>query len=252
MSSKNKIWYSAHTSKEYEGEAPVFYDTHKFEWNKRLEENYATFYEELQRYLNTDQKLQAYFDQNLVSRNNSWKTIALMAWGVKFHKKMKQFPQTMKVLNTIPGLVSVSFNLLEPHSEIKPHFGDTNAIARCHFGLEIPGVLPEIGFRVKNEERSWEKGKLLAFCDGYVHTAWNYTDKPRFILLFDIILPEFESHKNSVCSTVLSSLFLQSTAGKMGVKKDPPKWVVIPLFISAKYAAWVSRPIYNFFGKLLK
>lgn len=157
----------------------------------------------------------------------------------------------MKVLNTIPGLVSVSFNLLDPHTEIKSHFGDTNAVARCHLGLDIPGSLPEIGFRVKNDEQPWKEGKLLMFCDGYIHSAWNNTDKPRFILLFDIILPEFEEHKNSICSSVLSSLFLQSTSGKLGIKKRPAKWIFFPLLSISKYAAWIVRPLYNFVSKIL-
>lgn len=135
----------------------------------------------------------------------------------------------MKVLNTIPGLVSVPFNLLDPHSEIKSHFGDTKAVTRCHLGLNIPRALPEIGFRVKNEERFGENEKLLMFCDGYLHSAWNNTDKPRFILLFEIILSEFEEYKNSICSSVLSSLFLQSTSGKLGIKKRPAKWILFPI-----------------------
>lgn len=251
MSSKVKIWYSAISQTEYVGNAPTFYDTSQFDWTKNIESNYQLIYEELQAYLKTDQKLQAYFDKTLVTKSNSWKTISLMAWGVKFHKEMKQFPQTMKILNSIPELVSVSFNLLDPNSEIKSHFGDTNAIARCHLGLDVPGTLPEIGFRVKNEKRSWEEGKLLMFCDGYIHSAFNNTDKPRFILLFDIVLPEFQMKKNSICASVLSSLFIQSTLSKLRIHKKPTKWILFPLLSISKYAAWAIKPMYNVVNKTL-
>lgn len=250
MSSKSKIWYSILDRKEYEGNAPAFYNTDMFPWNRELEANYHVIYEELKAYLNTGDSLQAYFNQSMVSRKDSWKTIALMAWGVRFSRKIRRFPETMRMLDRIPGLVSVSFNLLEPNSEIVPHFGDTNAIVRCHYGLDIPGGLPETGFRVKQEERAWEPGKTLIFCDGYTHTAWNNTDKPRFILLFDVVLPEFQSRKNRVCAAILSSLFLQSRAGRLGIRKEPPAWLLYLLFTSAKGAAYLSRPLYNATGKI--
>ena len=250
MGSKTKLWYSLLTREEYKGEAPVFYDPQAFPWNRLLEENYDMICGELKAYLNAGEGLQAYFNQSMVSNANSWKTIALMAWGVRFEQKIKKFSGTMRLLDQIPGLVSVSFNLLEPHAEIVPHFGDTNAIMRCHYGLDIPGALPELGFRVKEESRSWEEGKTLIFCDGYVHTAWNHTDKPRFILLFDVVLPEFMSRRKQVCAAILSSLFLQSKAIMLGIRREPPKWLLYLLFTGAKAAAYVSRPLYNFIGKL--
>lgn len=247
---KQKLWFSFFNRKEYVGDAPAFYDNDAFSWSKTLEENYDDIYNELTTYLNTEKDLKAYFNQLMVDKKDAWKTIPLMAWGVSFYKNKKKFPKTMEILNQIPGLVSISFNLLEPNSKIVPHYGDTNAIMRCHYGLEIPATLPQVGFQVKDEIRSWEKAKLLIFCDGYIHSAWNNSDMPRYILLFDVVLPEFSYKKNVVCATVLSSLFLQSRASKLRIKKEPHFLIVYPLFHLAKLGAFFSKPIYNLMGKI--
>jgi aspartyl/asparaginyl beta-hydroxylase (cupin superfamily) len=250
MINNEKLWFSAYSQAEYKGSAPVFYLPKDFSWSSKIEKNYLQVFQELEKYLQRQEKLVAYFNKSMVSKAYSWKTIPLMAWGVKFKKNYRHFPYTMQLLQEVPGLVSLSFNLLEPHSTILPHFGDTNAIVRCHLGLAVPGATPEIAFQVKDEVRSWEKGKLLMFCDGYTHTAWNNTEKPRYILLFDVVLPSFLNQKNKACSTVLASLFLQSTAQKLRITKTPPKWILFPLFFVLKCAACFSMPLYNLVGKI--
>jgi aspartyl/asparaginyl beta-hydroxylase (cupin superfamily) len=249
MSQDKNIWYSVYSQGDYTGDEPAFLEPEQFEWAVSIEKNYDLIYKELQAYLKTNQPLQAYFNTNMVSKQGGWKTISLMAWGVNYYRKIKQFPQTMKVVQEVPGLVSVSFNLLEPNSDIKSHYGDTNAIFRCHFGLSIPGRLPEIGFKVKNEERAWEKGQLLFFCDAHRHQAWNHTNEARFILLFDVIRPEFKTKKNRVCATVLGSLSLKKVAKKFNFKWKSKKYVFLLLLFAFRYSILMTKPMYNIFAK---
>ena len=172
-----KIFYSFVTRDGYQGNSPTYFDVQHFDWAKRVEDAYPVIRKELEDFLAGGKKLWPYFDKDIVTKKNGWKTIPFMAWGVKFRKNRKAAPEVSKLIDGIPGCVSASFNQLDGDTEIVPHFGDTNAIARCHLGVIIPGDLPELGFRVQNEERNWEEGKLLMFCDAHEHTAWNKTEK---------------------------------------------------------------------------
>jgi ornithine lipid ester-linked acyl 2-hydroxylase len=169
--------------------------------------------------------------------------------GVKFHSNLKKFPLTTKIINQIPGLVSASFNVLESNAEINPHFGDTNGIVRAHLGLLVPGTLPKLGFQVNLEQRTWEEGKLLLFCDGYPHRAWNYTKEKRIILLLDVIRPEFTHKKRTICGTVLASLFFQAIIQRLSFLKII---IAVPFFALiqlAKFSAILLTPLYNFISR---
>lgn len=248
MKQSNRLWFSLLHRYEYDGNAPTIYPENYFDWEHLLKGKRDIIYSELKAYL-ASQNLIAYFNYEMVSKPNSWKTIPLMSWGVKFYNHIKRFPETTKILQQIPGLVSISFNVLEAHSNIKPHYGDTNGMVRCHFGLDIPAGLPDVGFRVKQDKKDWKEGELLIFCDGYEHEAWNHSDKQRFILLFDVILPEYLPRKRQICGTVLSSIFFQSMMLKLKLK-EPSVGVVRFLTFFAKNAAIMLTPIYNGIGKI--
>ena len=165
---------------------------------------------------------------------------------MKYYSKCQNFKNTIELLENIPGLVSASFNLLEPHSNIAPHYGDTNAIIRCHLGLEIPGELPQIGFEVNGKQRSWRKGEVLMFCDAYYHKAWNNTEKKRVILLFDVIRPEFIHKKDWICSRILASFLLQSIAQKLPFLSKSPLIIQYAMYQLAAVLAYIFVPVRNY------
>lgn len=203
------LWFSIYDfSFNYKGEEPSYIDAKQFNWANDLQLNVDSIKEELTSYLQTHQ-LQGYFNSSMVSKKNSWRTIALKTWNIQLFKNQKQFPVTTALLNKYPQIISASFNLLESNSNILPHCGDTNAIYRCHLGLNIPEGLPNCGFKVRDELRAWENNQWLIFMDAYKHEGWNNTNNNRYILLIDVLRDEFKPKKAYVCSTVLTSLFLQ-------------------------------------------
>lgn len=207
-----KLWFSIfNIGSAYQGNEPAFLPSENFEWAKELAANTEQIKAELIAYLKKN-NLRSYFNTNMVSQHNAWKTIALKTWDIHLYKNQEQFPFTTALIKKYPEILSASFNLLEPDSNILPHCGDTNAIYRCHLGLEIPAAAPDCGFRVKDETRSWEQGKWLIFPDAYEHEAWNHTKKERYIFLIDVLREEFKVKKNTVISTVITSLFLQKRA----------------------------------------
>jgi aspartyl/asparaginyl beta-hydroxylase (cupin superfamily) len=183
----------------------------------------------------------------MVNTNAIWKTISLRWWTIEFYKNQKAFPKTMAIVAKYPEIISLSFNQLEAKGEILPHCGDTNAIFRCHLGLEIPASLPECGFRVKEESRSWEKGKWLIFTDANNHEAFNKSNERRIIMVMDVLRQEYQPKKNQIFSTVLTSLFLQKRIQRLQfIVKSPAfvrKMMGIPLSPFAFCAVWLVNKL---------
>ncbi len=211
----SKLWFSLYDRGTYKGDEPSFYDTKDIKFTKLIEDNYTIIKSELEAYLKHHQ-LQTYFNASMVESFGTWKTISLKWWGINFNENYKFFPETIRIINSIDGLVSASFNKLEPNGKIKPHCGDTNAIYRCHLGIEVPDKIPVCGFRVREEWRSWEEGKVFVFVDAVNHEAINLSDRNRFIFSFDVIRPEFKNKSKYICAVVMTSLFLQNRAESLG------------------------------------
>lgn len=250
MSKGNKIYYSFVSRDGYLGDAPSFYDNAEFNWVKEIEEKSSEVLSELNLLLSDGTRKRSYFDKKIVKRPGSWKTIPLFWWGAKFFKNTSKTPVTTSLLERIPGMVSASFNLLEPNAEILPHNGDTDAIVRCHLGLVIPSQLPDAGFEVNGESRSWESKKLLMFSDAHIHRAWNYSAEERVVLLLDIVLPSYIGKKRRVSSRVLASLFFQSISQKLKFLRKMPKEFQMLLYWCGAFFAWFLVPLRNAIGKL--
>lgn len=198
--------------------ADLKYDPHYFPldqepWVAQLERDYAVVVDELKSYLATHgNTLQPFGHSHRMSSSHCWRVLSLMLWKVRDPLAQQHFPRTLALLNRcIPAdrLVGITFSQLEPHSNIAPHYGDTNANYRCHLGLIIPRPLPEAGIEVGGEQRGWQEGKLVAFNDAHHHRAWNDAPAHRFILIIDVMRKEFVRDTNKVCCNVLASFVLQ-------------------------------------------
>jgi len=231
----NKPWYSIFDfSFDYKGNETPFTDPYQFKWASETEALYHEIKEELEKYL-SGHELAAYFSASMVAKKNTWKTVSLKTWGIEMYRVQRHFPKLSVLVARYPEIVSVSFSLLEPRSSIKAHCGDTNAVYRCHMGIDVPAGLPGCGIKVKGEEKAWENGKWFAFMDAYRHEAWNHTVKGRCVLIIDVMRNEFMSKQRSVCATVRTSLFLQKRFADLTNR---------PLF--AKLSARLLRPFIQF------
>lgn len=95
------------------------------------------------------------------------------------------------------------FSQLKAGAHIKPHTGFVNTRLTCHLPLIVP---PNCRFRVGNEVRSWEKGRLWAFDDTIEHEAVNQSDRTRVVLIFDIWRPELSEEERHLVATLLETL----------------------------------------------
>src|SRR5688572_7165831 len=65
-------------------------------------------------------------------KEEGWRTVNLMSFMLLYPDLIKKFPVTWEILRTIPDMVGVTLAVLKPHTRIKAHFGDSNAIVRTH------------------------------------------------------------------------------------------------------------------------
>lgn len=248
MSTDNKLWFSFFDRDGYKGNEPAFFDVNKISWTKLITENSDII---IQEFKNSGlDAFTPYFNQSAVNEKNIWKTIAFKAWTVNYYKTQKKFPKTMEVLNQVPGLMSASINKLEAGGHIVPHHGDSNGIYRCHMGLDIPAKLPDAGFKVSGESRSWGNGELLVFCDANMHEAWNKSKDDRYILLFDVVRPEYLNRKQKLVHTVTASLYLQGLAQKIPFLHKLPRIVQGGIHFSAMISSIVYIPVRNMVAKI--
>jgi aspartyl/asparaginyl beta-hydroxylase (cupin superfamily) len=93
------------------------------------------------------------------------------------------------------------FSLLRPGARIAAHTGMFNTRLVCHLPLIVP---PGCAFRVGNEVRQWEEGKILIFDDTIEHEAWNEGSQDRVVLIFDIWRPELSEQERREVAAFLS------------------------------------------------
>jgi aspartyl/asparaginyl beta-hydroxylase (cupin superfamily) len=206
----NKPWYSIFSGR-YMGQEAPFYNREDLPWTKVLEDNWEMIRDEVITLIEVQPaRLKPYFiNKSMSFPPRKWKTMGLYFWKFRMHNNCKRCPKTVRLMKQIPNLTSCSLSVLEPGSNINPHQGDTNAVIRCHLGLSVPASLPECGFQVGKEIRSWENGKALPFCDAQTHMAWNNSKERRLILIIDVMREEFANAQNTVCAHVLASAALQ-------------------------------------------
>lgn len=202
----------------------TFFDSKQFAWAEIIEAEWKVIRDELFIHLQQNEnKFGTYFSNELVNSPGKWRSFGFYFWGIKLtNKACLPFSKTLKILKGIPDVVSASVSIMEADSEIKPHFGDTDAIYRCHLPLLVPGCLPKIGFQVGYEQKNWEEGKLLIFNDAAYHKGWNYTDRKRVILIFDVIRPSLKDKKKWICSQALANITLQYLFNKISFTKKLP------------------------------
>lgn len=213
MPSTNPTPWFVDSGQPFAGTQPWFYDTGDFPWVCALQSQWTQVRDELLANLDGGSAIMSpYIDGSMASRLNRWKTLGLMFWTLRSDDNIRKFPRTWQILRDVPGLIAASLNVLEAETTIKPHIGNTDAIIRCHLGLVVPEPAPRCGFRVGGETRSWQEGRLLMFCDAHEHTAWNNSNRPRYILVLDVVRPEFQDRLHAVSARVLAGIRLDAAA----------------------------------------
>jgi len=211
----SNAWFGFGAATPYPGTDPRYYDAQELRWPLEVEAGWQAIREEFATVFGEGHTLETFFDEAMIDRHGAWKTHSLYVHGLRYHKNLEKFPRTDAVLAKIPGLVSASFSWLDPPSDILPHHGDSNTIVRGHLGIVVPEPLPACGLEVDGEQRGWETGRMLLFCDAYTHRAWNHGKSPRLVMIIDVMQEEHAKALRQVCSFVLGSLLIFRIEAKL-------------------------------------
>jgi aspartyl/asparaginyl beta-hydroxylase (cupin superfamily) len=232
----------------YAGTHDYFYSMEDYPSVKVLESNWQIIKKELQDFLTEQEEIKV---KNLnppyLSSPDAWKILYFYNFGWKNYENCERFPKTNALLKSIPNMSFGGFTVLKPKSKVLPHYGETNAIIRCHLGLTIPARYPICGMKVGPEEHGWEEGKVLMFSDAHLHTAWNDSDKVRYVLVFDIIRNEYADQKQMVCANVLGALSLKFFYSKWPTLKELPRPIIETFHFFFKSFWYIYLPLQNRF-----
>jgi aspartyl/asparaginyl beta-hydroxylase (cupin superfamily) len=140
--------------------------------------------------------------------NRDWSVLPLCEQGWLEPDIVRHCPRTWDTLLRHAPMPRVSgwgptavFSLLKAGAHIGAHTGMYNTRLICHLPLIVP---PGCRFRVGNEVREWEEGKLLIFDDTIEHEAWNDGPEDRVVLIFDIWRPELTGQERNELTLLFS------------------------------------------------
>jgi aspartate beta-hydroxylase len=198
-----------------------FHDRDALPWLDDVEAATADIREELMQVLQDPQALQPYVKSDpkrprnpddRMADNPEWSAFYLWKDGQPVAENVARCPRTMAALSGVPfprvnnRSPSILFSVLRPGAHIPAHNGFVNTRLICHLPLIVP---PGCRFRVGNEVREWREGKAWAFDDTIEHEAWNPTDKPRAVLLFEFWRPELSQEERGLVTAMLEALDAQ-------------------------------------------
>lgn len=117
-----------------------------------------------------------------------WKRFYLKWYGDPLPSAHALCPNTVALLETIPGVKAAMFALLPPDSKLNPHRDPFAGSLRYHLGLITPNA-DTCRIVVDGREYSWRDGEDVVFDETYVHWAENRSDRTRVILFCDVERP---------------------------------------------------------------
>jgi hypothetical protein len=180
-----------------------FFDRSLFPWLTKLEAASQEIRTELLRVLVADREgLQPYIDFpdglpidqfKELNRSRKWSAYFLWNQSTPVADHIARCPRTSRILEEVVPRCRVGgraptafFSILDPNTRIPAHTGVTNTRCTVHLPLIVP---PNCGFRVGATTREWVADQAWVFDDTIEHEAWNLSDTPRAILIFDIWNP---------------------------------------------------------------
>jgi beta-hydroxylase len=172
---------------------PWVYRNSVFPWAEEIEREWPLIRAELDKVLERKNDLPGFHeiasDVVTISQDRGWKTFLLCGYGFKSERNIGQCPETWRICQKIPGLITAMFSILEPGKHLPAHRGPYNGVLRLHVGLIIPEPQDQTAIRVGQQICHWQEGKALIFDDAFEHEAWNRTPHTRVVLFVDFVKP---------------------------------------------------------------
>lgn len=169
-------------------ETREIHDRERFPWVAALEGAFPVIQEEFSRLMADGDGFSTVYRSQ--TSTGEWAASYLWAFGKQVEETCRRCPETARLLGSIPGVAEFGttlYSALAPHTHIAPHFGYSNAKLRCQLPLRVPG---RCRLKVGEHEIEQVEGRCIVFDDSFLHSAWNDSEEPRFVLVFDFFHPD--------------------------------------------------------------
>lgn len=165
-----------------------------FPWIPYLESNWSTIRGEAETLLRDRMSVPSVReispDHAKIAVDDKWRSFFLWGYGVKIDANCARCPQTAKILENIPDLLTAFYSVMLAGAHVPRHTGPTKAILTAHLGLIVPLRRERCHMAVgEKNDVVWEDGKVVVFDDMFPHEVWNDTDEDRIILLLHVKRP---------------------------------------------------------------
>ena len=214
---RRKLYRQEPTAFTYPGlVATQFFDPAQFHWAPAIEAAAPAIRAELDGLLSTGtEEFRAYVQHQTVAPEankallgkKDWSILPLCENGWLVPSVIDNCPTTWETMLKLPlprisgWGPTVVFSMLKGGAHIAAHSGMFNTRLVCHLPLIVP---PDCRFRVGNEVREWEEGKLMIFDDTIEHEAWNDSSDDRVVLIFDVWRPELSEQEKFELTALFS------------------------------------------------
>jgi aspartyl/asparaginyl beta-hydroxylase (cupin superfamily) len=174
------------------GNSPVL-DNSCFPWTQDIESNWEKIRDEALAVMKEPDTIpplrEISPDHAGIARDNGWKSFFIWGYGYKHPENALSCPETTRIVERIPGLVSAFYSIHVPGLHIPVHRGVTKGIVNCHLALKIPQEREKCWMMLDGTDYPWTDGKALMFDDTYEHAVWNNSNENRIILLIQVLRP---------------------------------------------------------------
>lgn len=199
------------------------HDGERFPWVAVLEDAFPILQGEFTRLAESGSSFSTVYRAQ--TSTGEWAASYLWAFGQKVEETCRLCPETVRILSSIPGVAefgTTMYSGLAPHTQITPHFGYSNAKLRCQLPLRVPG---RCKLKVGDQEIEQREGKCIVFDDSFLHSAWNDSDEPRFVLVFDFFHPDLTPEEVQYLARLVTER--QMAKGHLGQRDTRQKvgWV---------------------------
>jgi beta-hydroxylase len=191
-----------------------------FPWTSYLEANWPLIREEAQTLLHDRMSAPSFRkispDHGKIALDDRWRLFFLQAYGVRLGKNRARCPETARILDRIPGLLTAVYSVMLAGAHVPRHTGPTKAILTAHLGLVVPLRRENCHMQVGDHDVIWEEGRVVIFDDMYPHEVWNDTHEDRIILLLHLKRPL--RFPGSIIRDLLFALIRRSPFVRDGVR----------------------------------
>jgi beta-hydroxylase len=164
-----------------------------FPWTSHLAENWSVIRDEAQTLLRDRMSVPSIreisSDHEKIAVDEKWRSFFFWGYGLRAEANCARCPETARILERIPGLLSAMYSVTLAGAHIPRHTGPTKAILTAHMGLIIPLRREDCRMEIGDHEVVWDEGRIVIFDDMVPHEVWNRTDEDRIILMLHFKRP---------------------------------------------------------------